>query len=427
MSGAEPDLPCRLRDRGFDRTLDALRSGEILDAAAVRADQVVVVSGEVLGELVPRELVVRHDAVDDARLLEHHEVAVHRALCEAGAGFEDLRDRERSFGSRQHVDDLDAHRRHALLLFAESPGDGFVQGVVQAVAHLHASAPRMGHPAYRRDARPPGGYRRPMDPAERFGSIVRAPEPDIRLDEAAFCIAACARPAAGAALDVDAWCGRIDALAAACPDPTFAAVRELLFVTEGFRGNADDYGDPRNSFLDAVIERRCGIPITLSVLLIEVARRHGIEVLGIGMPGHFLVREATDADHWYDPFRGCVRLELLDCARLFGALHGGVRPLQAADLAPTPPRAILARMLANLEQGRFGTDPGNLAMLCGLHLAIPGIEVTQQVQLLRALARAGDPERVERAYAEVAAAAPDRHRRRAADRGTPAAVAVELT
>ena len=80
---------------------------------------------------------------------------------------------------------------------------------------------------------------------------------------------------------------------------------------------------------------------------------------------------------------------------------------QAADLVPTPPRAILARMLANLEQGRFGTDPGNLATLCALHLAIPGVPVEQQVQLLRALARAGDPERVERAYVEVAAAAPE--------------------
>ena len=134
-----------------------------------------------------------------------------------------------------------------------------------------------------------------MDPAERFASIVRAPETDIRLDEAAFCIAACARPDAQPRLDVDEWCARLDALAAASPEPTFEGVRTLLFVTEGFRGNTDDYGDPRNSFLDAVIERRCGIPITLSVLLIEVARRHGVEVLGIGMPGHFLVREAAVA------------------------------------------------------------------------------------------------------------------------------------
>jgi regulator of sirC expression with transglutaminase-like and TPR domain len=246
-----------------------------------------------------------------------------------------------------------------------------------------------------------------MDPAERFGSIVRAPEPEIRLDEAAFCIAACARPEVRSRVDVDEWCDRVDALAAASPEPTFEAVRTLLFVTEGFRGNVDDYGDPRNSFLDAVIDRRCGIPISLSVLLIEVARRHGIEVLGIGMPGHFLVREAAVEDRWCDPFHGGARLELLDCARLFAALHGGVRPLQAADLAPTPPRAIIARMLANLEQGRFGTDPGNLATLCALHLAIPGVPVDQQVQLLRALARAGDPQRVERAYAEVAATAPD--------------------
>jgi regulator of sirC expression with transglutaminase-like and TPR domain len=246
-----------------------------------------------------------------------------------------------------------------------------------------------------------------MDPAERFASIVRGPETDIRLDEAAFCIAACARPDAQPRLDVDEWCARLDALAAASPEPTFEGVRTLLFVTERFIGNTDDYGDPRNSFLDAVVERRRGIPITLSVLLIEVARRNGVDVVGIGMPGHFLVREAAVDDRWYDPFHGGARLELLDCARMFGALHGAIRPLQAADLVPTPPRAILARMLTNLEQGRFGSDPGNLAKLCALHLAIPGVPVEQQVSLLRALARAGDPERVERAYAEVAASAPD--------------------
>ena len=265
----------------------------------------------------------------------------------------------------------------------------------------------MGHPAYRRDTGRLDGYRRlrwirPI--VSRASCARRRPTfGSTKLHSASQP----ARPDAQPRLDVDEWCWTHRRPAAASSEPTFEGVRTLLFVTEGFRGNADDYGDPRNSFLDAVIERRCGIPITLSVLLIEVARRHGVEVLGIGMPGHFLVREAAVGDRWYDPFHGGAPLELLDCARMFAALHGAIRPLQAADLAPTPPRAILARMLANLEQGRFGTDPGNLATLCALHLAIPGVPVEQQVQLLRALARAGDPGRVERAYAEVAAGAPE--------------------
>jgi regulator of sirC expression with transglutaminase-like and TPR domain len=71
------------------------------------------------------------------------------------------------------------------------------------------------------------------------------------------------------------------------------------------------------------------------------------------MPGHFWVREAAVDDRWYDPFHGGARLELIDCARMFAALHGTIRPLQAVDLVPTHPRAILARMLANLEHGRF--------------------------------------------------------------------------
>ncbi len=266
-----------------------------------------------------------------------------------------------------------------------------------------------------------------MDPVERFGSIVRAPEPDIRLDEAAFCIAACACPEARPPLDIDEWCARIDALAAASPEPTFDAVRTLLFVTEGFRGNADDYGDPRNSFLDAVIERRCGIPITLSVLLIEVARRNGIEVLGIGMPGHFLVREAAVGDRWYDPFHGGARLELLDCARLFAALHGAIRPLEAADLAPTPPRAILARMLANLEQGRFGTDPGNLANVVRVAPRDPR-RPCAAAGATAACVGARRRSRTRRARLRGSrGVGAGRHRRRAADRGSSAAVALELT
>ena len=186
--------------------------------------------------------------------------------------------------------------------------------------------------------------------------------------------------------------------------PRFAT---LLFEREGFRGDTDDYGDPRNSFLDCVVERRRGIPITLSVLVIEVARRLGIEVFGIGMPGHFLVRDASVDDTWCDPFHGGAELDLEDCARLFAMVHGGTRPLRPTDLEPTPPHAILARMLANLEQGRFGTDPAQLAMLSELHLALPGVPIEQQVQLAHALARGGSPAQAERAYESIAASAPD--------------------
>jgi Transglutaminase-like superfamily len=241
-----------------------------------------------------------------------------------------------------------------------------------------------------------------MEPVERFAALVRAPEADLRLDVAAFCISASLRPG----VDVDAWCRRLDDLAATA-SPTFAGVCASLFTVEGFRGDTDDYSDPRNSFLDEVIERRRGIPITLAVLLIEVARRHDIAVQGVGMPGHFLVQEAGVPDCWCDPFHGGARLDRAGCARLFAAVNGGARPLADTDLAPTPPRAILARMLTNLEHGRLGSEPRDAATLCSLHLAIPGIPLQQHVELLRRFAGIGDPEQVAQAYADIVARAPE--------------------
>ena len=108
----------------------------------------------------------------------------------------------------------------------------------------------------------------PSDAVERFAREVAEPPSTFRLDAAAFCIAAQAHPG----LDVDEWCGRLDALAARCPDATFDAVREFLFRTEGFRGNREAYADPENSFLDAVLERRTGIPITLAI--VKIGRAH---------------------------------------------------------------------------------------------------------------------------------------------------------
>jgi regulator of sirC expression with transglutaminase-like and TPR domain len=242
-----------------------------------------------------------------------------------------------------------------------------------------------------------------MDPVDRFAAIVNGHEVDVRLDEAAFCISAAVRPG----VDVDERCRHLDELASTANATSFDEVRRFLFAVNGFRGDTDDYGDPSNSFLDAVIDRRRGIPITLAVLLIEVARRQGIGVAGIGMPGHFLTRELSVADRWCDSFHGGAMLERADCARLFRAIHGDARPLSDQDLAPTPPRAILARMLTNLEYGRFGEDPRRLAVVSAMHLAIPRVPLAQQVNLLRAVARGGDPVAATRAYERAVATAPE--------------------
>ena len=171
-----------------------------------------------------------------------------------------------------------------------------------------------------------------MDAADRFREVVGAPGSDVRLDEAALCIAACGQPG----VDVDAGCARLDELAAACSAPSFDAVREELFARRGFSGATDDYADPRNSYLDAVLERRRGIPISLSVVVIEVARRLGVAVNGIGMPGHFLVQEAGADDIWCDPFYGGELLDVDGCRARFDALFHGARVLRPSDLTPTP-------------------------------------------------------------------------------------------
>ena len=113
-----------------------------------------------------------------------------------------------------------------------------------------------------------------VDPTGGFAALVEGPESALPLDEAALLIADHAYPE----LDVAAQLARLDALALSCFAPTLDALVEHLFVDENFHGNADDYYDPRNSFLNDVLDRRVGIPITLSVLTMEVGRRIGVPV-----------------------------------------------------------------------------------------------------------------------------------------------------
>lgn len=225
-----------------------------------------------------------------------------------------------------------------------------------------------------------------MDAREQFVAAVNRPADDVPLDVAALCIAAQAHHG----LDVDQWSGRLDTLAARCETATFDGLRAHLFEHEGFRGDIDHYADPENSFLDSVIERRRGIPISLSVLMIAIGRRIGVDVRGVGMPGHFLVLDAARGDVWCDPFHGGALLDADGCRRRFEMVYGGSLTFQPAFLAPTPHPAIVARMLANLERSELATDPVQRAWMCELHLAIPGISYEEQWELADQLARTGD-------------------------------------
>jgi regulator of sirC expression with transglutaminase-like and TPR domain len=216
-----------------------------------------------------------------------------------------------------------------------------------------------------------------MDATERFAAAVAAPGGEMRLDIAALCLAAHAHPG----LDIDAECARLDNLARRCPTTSFDGLRAYLFRTLGFRGNSRDYGDPENSFLDSVIERRLGIPISLAVVMMEVGRRIGVPVHGVGMPGHFLVMDATRGGVWCDPFHDGAVYDLEGCRQLFARVHGSARGFSRALLVPTDPHVIVARMLANLESGRLASDPMAMSWLCTLHMALPDVPSDQRERL----------------------------------------------
>src|SRR4051794_30579999 len=200
----------------------------------------------------------------------------------------------------------------------------------------------------------------------RFAELVQGDEDAIPLDEAALLIAAHAYPD----LDVAAERGRLDALAARCPGDELDVLLEYLFGELGFTGNRHEYYDPRNSFLNEVVDRRLGIPITLAVVTMEVGRRIGVPLLGVGMPGHFLVRYGPVV---IDPFTGGRRLSEDDCRNLLAAT-GGVE-LDQSFLAPVGTRAILARMLANLKQVYLQAgDTRSLEWVVALRTAIPGVD-----------------------------------------------------
>ncbi len=130
-----------------------------------------------------------------------------------------------------------------------------------------------------------------------------------------------------------------------------AALADHLGGDAGFRGNVDDYYDPQNSFLNDVLRRRLGIPITLSVVFLEVGRRAGLALEGVGFPGHFLVRlRGAPAPLLLDPFHGGKVVGLRELRALLLAAHGGRPPetIPSQFLEPTGTLDILARMLRNL-------------------------------------------------------------------------------
>jgi regulator of sirC expression with transglutaminase-like and TPR domain len=222
----------------------------------------------------------------------------------------------------------------------------------------------------------------------RFADLVARPDDEIPLDEAALLIAAAARPD----LDVGAELVRLDELGAGCPEPTFDGLLRYLFHDLAFRGNTEHYQDPDNSYLDQVMRRRLGIPITLSVLTMEVGRRLGVPVDGVGMPGHFLIRDGAEPTAFADPFGGGKRLDADGCREIFVTIApppGRRAGWDESYLAPVGAKAILTRMLMNLQGLFLPSDLRSAAWVLELRLTIPGLGVPERLGLARALGSLG--------------------------------------
>lgn len=196
-----------------------------------------------------------------------------------------------------------------------------------------------------------------MDANRPLEKCINAPEADLDLARACLLIAKAEYPN----LSVDAYLDQVDRIATAVglnlgadksPQGTLAAINRTLFQEQGFCGNAEDYYDPRNSFLNDVLDRRMGIPITLSILYMEVGYRLGLGLQGVSFPGHFLVKlPLATGDLVVDPFFSGSALNEVELTNRIVTLFGAHPPnldLQSI-LAGVSKKEILARMLRNLK------------------------------------------------------------------------------
>lgn len=190
---------------------------------------------------------------------------------------------------------------------------------------------------------------------QRFEAMVTRAALGFDFAEAALLVAAEEYPD----LNVGRYLARLDEMGALARERIpeaeplalrLSALNRYLFGQEGFRGNSAEYYDPRNSFLNEVLDRKMGIPLSLSAVYLEVGRRSGLDLSGISFPGHFLVR-AGDAedDVIVDPFHEGALLSAEDCQKRLDRVYDGKLKLEPQMLEPVGPRPMLERLLRNLK------------------------------------------------------------------------------
>lgn len=226
-----------------------------------------------------------------------------------------------------------------------------------------------------------------MDVLQAFAELVNRPDAEIDLTRAAAMLALRDYPG----LDLDGVARTIDEYAVGVED--VEGLRHRLFTELGFSGEERAYYHPDNSFLHRVIERRRGIPITLSVLTIEVARRAGIPLEPIGMPGHFLVRDPLSGAY-IDPYHDGALLDVDGCELVFRAVTGAAEDISFGEflLPEMSTSQVLERMLGNLSLlYRVNADAPALEWALRLRLALPEVTGEDVIALADAVAAQGRP------------------------------------
>jgi regulator of sirC expression with transglutaminase-like and TPR domain len=218
----------------------------------------------------------------------------------------------------------------------------------------------------------------------RFGALARASP--LPLGEAALVAAS----VLGHPADVEDGLALLEALAGDVEGDDLADVVRHLFADGILVGDRATYYDPDNSLLPAVLERGRGIPVTLAIVAVDVARRRGITASVVCMPGHVLVGDGPHPTRWYDVFGGGAELDAAGARRLFAQLHGRHAPFDLTYLAATPDPLVLVRLLGNLVSICTSTGDGHrLVRVLQLRAAIDEIGRQERTNLADALSSVG--------------------------------------
>lgn len=211
---------------------------------------------------------------------------------------------------------------------------------------------------------------------DRFAELVGTRGSVVPLDETLAIICHFADPSINPSLVVS----DLDQLAERTTAATATELISELFGPSGFTGNTVSYDDPSNSYLHLVLTRKLGIPITLCAVAMEIGRRIGVDIVGIGMPGHFLCR-STDGDrHFFDPFHSPSPLTAQDCRRLYENLTQ-LDNWSPEFLEPTDARMMVIRVLGNLKSiFRRRSDIANLRWVMRLRSAVPEISSAESIE-----------------------------------------------